>query len=118
MAQKRILIVSQYPLFDKGLEAAIAQQPDLEIIGVCRDLESAYVQLQTCQPDVLLEIFGPDDVTESPMSLLQRFGGCLIRIAATGGSMEVIRRFEVEHISMKDLLNAIRIANFMEETDP
>lgn len=51
MSQKRILIVSQYSLFDQGLRAALSQQPDVEIVGVYRDPEAAYAQAESLRPD-------------------------------------------------------------------
>lgn len=107
MAQKRILIISQYPLFDEGLQVALRQQPGVEVIDVCRDPAAAYVQAQTQHPDVLLVIAGPEGARESIRYLLERFPLCLIRVTATDGSMQVYRREQVDQASLDDLIRAL-----------
>lgn len=51
---KRIFIVSQYPMFGRGLKNLLCQQPDLDIIGWETNLEQAVVQIEQLQPEVIL----------------------------------------------------------------
>jgi cytochrome c oxidase subunit 2 len=107
VGQKRILIVSQYSLFDQGLRSALSQQPDVEVVGVCRDLEEAYGQVQLLEPDVLLLIAGPEVVSDSTFRLLEEVSPSIIRISPTDGTMQVYRRERVDQASLDDLMAAI-----------
>ena len=108
MDPKRLLIVSQYSLFDQGLRAALTQQPDIEVVGVARDLEEAYTQARAQNPDVLLLIAGPDIVHDSAFRLLEDISPSIIRISPTDGSMQVYRREQVDKASLNDLMTAIQ----------
>ncbi|MFQ5858954.1 MAG: hypothetical protein ACE5LU_25420 [Anaerolineae bacterium] len=111
MAQKRVLIVSQYPLFDAAIEAALRQEPEVEVVGVCRgDIEAAYVEAQTLQPDVVLLIARPDAILKSALRLLEEVSDCLIQINATNGLMKVYRRERVNEATVEDLLIALQVA--------
>ena len=107
MGQKLILIVSQYSLFDQGLRSALSRQPGVEVVGVCRDLEEAYVQVQALHLDVLLLIAGPEIVRDSTFRLLEEISPSIIRISPTDGTMQVYRREQVDQASLDDLMTAI-----------
>lgn len=107
MGQKRILIVSRYSLFDQGIRSALSRQPGVEVVGVCRDLEEAYVQAQALHPDVLLLIAGPEIVRDSAFRLLEEVSPSIIRISPTDGTMQVYRREQVDQASLNDLMAAI-----------
>ena len=68
MAHKQLLIVSRYPLFDRGLQARLSRRPGLEVVGVCRDPETAIIQAQTLRPDILVVISEPEDIRGAPFS--------------------------------------------------
>ncbi|GAB4542020.1 MAG: hypothetical protein Kow0063_33490 [Anaerolineae bacterium] len=108
MGQKRILIVSHYSLFDQGLRAALSRQPDVEIVGVCRDLAEAYDRSQTLKPDVLLLIVAPEIADGSAFRLLEEVSPVIIRISPTDGTMQVYRREQVDQASLSDLMTAIQ----------
>lgn len=108
MSQKRILIVSQYSLFDQGLRSALGQQPGVQIAGVCRDPEEAYVQAQTLHPDVVLLIAGPEIVRRAAFRLLEEVSPLIIRISPTDGTMQVYRREQVDQATIDDLMAAIQ----------
>lgn len=108
MGQKHILIVSQYSLFDQGLRAALSQQPDIEVVGVCRDLEAAYAQAQSLRPDVVLVISGPEIVRDSAFHLMEEVSSSIIRISPTDGSMQVYHREQVDQATLDDLMAAIQ----------
>ena len=61
MIHKQLLIVSHYPLFDQGLQAILSRQTSVEVVGVCRDLETAAAQAQTLRPDILVVISEPEE---------------------------------------------------------
>ena len=109
MGQKRVLIFSRYPLFDQGLRAALNRQPEVEIVDVCRDLETAYVQARKLRPNVVLAIAESDIAHDSAFRLLEEVAPCLIRISPTDGSMQVHRRERVDEATLDDLLLAIQV---------
>ena len=108
MSQKRILIVSQYSLFDQGLRAALSQQPDVEIVGVYRDPEAAYARAESLRPDVLILIAGPEITRDSAFRLLEEVSSSIIRISPTDGTMQVYRREHVGQATVDDLMQAIQ----------
>lgn len=108
MGQKRVLIVSQYSLFDQGLRSALSRQPDVEIVGVCRDLDAAYAQAQSLQPDVLVLIAEPEIVRDSAFRLLEEVSSYIIRISPHDATMQVYRREQVDGASLDDLMAAIQ----------
>jgi cytochrome c oxidase subunit 2 len=116
VGQKRILIVSQYSLFDQGLRAALSQQPGVEVVGVHRDLEAAYVEAQSLRPDVLLIIAGPEIVRDSTFRLLEEVSSSIIRISPTDGSMQMYRREQVDQATLEDLMTAIQTTAFQWKT--
>lgn len=108
MSQKHIMILSQYPLFDQGLRAALGQHPAVEIVGVYRDLDSAYSQAKSMRPHVLLLIAGPEIVRSSTFRLLEEVCSSIIRISPTDGTMRVYRRHQVDQATVDDLMTAIQ----------
>jgi cytochrome c oxidase subunit 2 len=108
VGQKRILIVSKYPLFDQGLRAALSRQAGVEVLGVWRDLETAYAQARSLHPDALVLIAGPEVVRESAFRLLEEISPSIIRISPQDGTMQVYRRQQVDQATVDDLLSAIQ----------
>lgn len=108
MAQKRILIVSKYPLFDQGLRAALSRQPGVEVLDVCRDLETAHRQAEALRPDALVLFAGPEVVRESTFHLLEDLSPSIIRISPGDATMQVFRRQQVDQATLDDLLAAIQ----------
>jgi cytochrome c oxidase subunit 2 len=108
VSQKRILIVSQYSLFDQGIRAALGQQADVEVVGVCRNPEEAYALAQSLHPDVLVLIAGPEIVRDSAFRLLEEVSSSIIRISPTDGTMQVYRRENVGQATLNDLVKAIQ----------
>ena len=112
MIQKRVLIVSRHPLFDAAIQAALGQQSDIEVIGVCRDdLEAAHTQAQMLRPDVVLLVAGREAIRQSALRLVEDVSGCLIRVDISDKSMQVYRREQVDQAGLKDLIAVIQIAN-------
>jgi DNA-binding NarL/FixJ family response regulator len=118
MIHTQVLIVSHYPLFDRGLRAILSRQPGVEVVGVCRDLETATAQAQTHHPDVLVVVAEPQDTTllrESTLRQLNGLAPTLIQIDLADNSMQVRRRqpggptvLEMEQVTLDDLVGAIQ----------
>ncbi len=122
MVDKRLLIVSHTPLFDQGLQAALSQRPGVEVVGVCRDLETATAQAQTLRPDVLVVVSEPEDVRrgaalsrESAPRQLKGLAPTLIQIDLADNSMQVYRQepagamlLEMEQATLDDLVRTIQ----------
>jgi DNA-binding NarL/FixJ family response regulator len=51
---KRVFMLSSQPLFSRGLEKLLGQQPDLEIIGREADASQALTCIQALKPDVVI----------------------------------------------------------------
>jgi cytochrome c oxidase subunit 2 len=117
VGQKRILIVSQYSLFDQGIGSALRQQADVEVIGVCHDLEEAYGQAQALHPDVLLIISRPEIVRDNAFRLLEEVSPSIIRISPTEGTMQVYHREQVDQASLDDLMTAIQATAIQFDTE-
>jgi len=119
---KQLLIVSHYPLFDRGLQASLSRRPGVAVVGVCRDRESAVSQAQTVRPDILVVISEPEgdrrDAALSRESALRRLQGLaptLIRIDLADNSMRVYRQppagpalLEMEQVTLDDLVRTIQ----------
>jgi DNA-binding NarL/FixJ family response regulator len=118
MIHTRLLIVSHYPLFDRGLRAILSRQPGVEVVGVCRDLETATAQAQTHRPDVVVVVAEPQDTGLSRESALRQLNGLaptLIQIDLADNSMQVRRQqpggptvTEMEQVTLDDLVVAIQ----------
>ena len=86
----------------------MSQQPDVEVVGVSRDLEEAYAQARALNPDVVLVIAEPDITRSSDFHKVEEFSPSIIRISPTDGSMQVYRREQVDKASLDDLMTAIQ----------
>jgi DNA-binding NarL/FixJ family response regulator len=119
---KQLLIVSHYPLFDQGLQAILSRQTGVEVVGVCRDLETATAQAQTLRPNIVVVISEPEDIRQRPAlsreSALRQLNGLtptLIQIDLADNSMQVYRQqpagptlLEMEQATLDDLVRAIQ----------
>jgi DNA-binding NarL/FixJ family response regulator len=127
---QQLLIVSHYPLFDRGLQAILSRQTGVEVVGVCRDLETATTQAQTLRPNIVLVISEPEDTAlskESALRQLNELAPTLIQIDLADNSMQVYRRqpagpapLAMEQATLDDLVRAIEASadeqNNKEET--
>jgi len=109
--RSRILIISQYPLFDQGIRTALSQQPGVEVVGTYPDPEAALQPARTLSPDVVVVIAEAGEMRESAFRLLEDVAPCLIQISPTDGSMQVYERRQVDRATLEDLMNAIRVAS-------
>jgi len=97
----------------------LGRQPEVEVVGVCRDPEEAYAQAQSLKPDILLLIAGPEIVRDSAFRLLEEVSSSIIRISPSDGSMQVYRREQVDQASLDDLMAAIETtANQLKADQP
>ncbi len=123
MAHKRLLIISHYPLFDQGLQAILSRQPGVEVVGVCRDAETAPGQAQAARPDILVVISEPEAIRrrvaparESAFQHLKELAPTLIQIDLTDNSVQVYRRqpagptlLEIDQATLDDLVRTIQM---------
>ena len=134
MVHTQLLIVSHYPLFDRGLQAILNRQPGVEVVGVCRDLETATSQAQTLRPDILVVISEPEGIRrrvafsrESALQRLKELAPTLIQIDLADNSVQVYGRqpagptlWEMDQATLDDLVKTIQAAadeqNDKEET--
>lgn len=47
-----VLVADDHPVYRQGLERAIAERPELELVGACADGRDALEQIQQLEPDV------------------------------------------------------------------
>lgn len=62
-AMTRVFIISNYPMFGRGLERLLSQDPRLQVMGRETDLDRAIERIRILQPDVV--IFGYSDTGQS-----------------------------------------------------
>ncbi len=126
MVHKRLLIVSHYPLFDRGLQAILNRQPGIDVVGVCRDVETAIGQAQALRPAILVVISEPEDIWQRPalsresafrraFQQLQGLAPTLIQIDLADNSVQVYRRqpagptlLEMDQATLDDLVKTIQ----------
>jgi DNA-binding NarL/FixJ family response regulator len=122
VVHKQLLIVSHYPLFDQGLQAILSQRPDVEVVGVCRDLETVTTQAQALRPDILVVVSEPADARrgaalsrESALRELKELVPTLIQIDLADNSVQVYRQqpagptlVELEQATLDDLVKTIQ----------
>lgn len=69
----RVAIVDDHPLVAAGVAALLAEEPDLEVVGVARDPAAAAELIDAARPDVVVCDVQLGD--ESGFGLLRRYGG-------------------------------------------
>jgi DNA-binding NarL/FixJ family response regulator len=91
----RILIVDDHPLVREGLQAVIALEPDMEVVGEAVDGQSAVRRAAQLRPDVILmdllmpEMSG-DEAIEAILAK-QRAGAPKILVLTSVDNIEVLR---------------------------
>jgi DNA-binding NarL/FixJ family response regulator len=100
----------------------LSRQTGVEVVGVCRDLETATAQAQTLRPNIVVVISEPEDIRQRPAlsreSALRQLNGLtptLIQIDLADNSMQVYRQqpagptlLEMEQATLDDLVRAIQ----------
>jgi hypothetical protein len=105
---KRILIASQYPLLDGGLNAILLNDPRVEAVKVCRgDTNELIRQARDLQTDVILLIGQPEKISNHIVSLLEDVTPCLIGVQTADNSMHIYRRQVLHETELDDIVTAI-----------
>jgi DNA-binding NarL/FixJ family response regulator len=50
----KILIVDDHTMFAEGIATILAQEPDIEVIAICKDSKELFLQLETHHTDIVL----------------------------------------------------------------
>jgi DNA-binding NarL/FixJ family response regulator len=108
VAAKRILLVSQYPLFDAGLNAMLESEPGLEIVGVCRgDTDEIAERALALQAEVILVLSRPGEAPKDATRLLEDVASCLIKVELDQNAVRIFRRHELHDYGLDDVVTAI-----------
>lgn len=59
MPRRRLLLFTELPLFAEGVQAIVAPQTDLELIGTIHQVQSLIPEIRTQRPDLVLIDWGP-----------------------------------------------------------
>jgi DNA-binding NarL/FixJ family response regulator len=88
----RVLVVDDQELVRQGLSGLLATQPDLQIVGEAATGQSAIVQVEQLQPDiVLMDIRMPEmDGVVATREICQRFAATKILVLTTFDDTEYI----------------------------
>lgn len=60
----RVLIVDDHPVVRMGLSAALSQQPEINVVGQCKDIPEMLKALENENPDVIILDLALEDVPE------------------------------------------------------
>ena len=97
MSTIRVLIADDHRLFAEALEAILAAEPDIEVVGRARNGEEAVEQSLVLEPDVILmDIAMPVvDGVEATMRILeQQRGACVLMLTGSNSRTDVARARE------------------------
>jgi RNA polymerase sigma factor (sigma-70 family) len=50
----RVVLVDDHPVVLQGLQALLDRQPDIDVVGACRDTHSALGVIRTARPDIVI----------------------------------------------------------------
>ena len=106
----RVLLVSKYPLFGRGIQSLLCHKPDIEIIGQVEPAQ-AIEQIKDLEPDVV--ITDSNNVTQDPNSVVAfilrtRCPPKLIVLNLEDNSLHIYHGEERTAKGVDDLVAAIR----------
>ena len=93
----RVLIADDHRLFAEALEAILASEPDIEIVGRARNGEEAVEQALRLKPDVILmDIAMPvvDGVEATKRIRADDRGACVLMLTGSNSRVDVARARE------------------------
>ena len=93
----RVLIADDHRLFAEALEAILASEPDIEIVGRARNGEEAVEQALRLRPDVILmDIAMPvvDGVEATKRIRAADRGACVLMLTGSNSRVDVARARE------------------------
>lgn len=107
---KRVCILSRHPLFCKGIEALLAQEPGLEIVNWGMDFQTDVERIRQFPPDVVLVDFDDPTIDLAPTLLCmlrQQLGFCVIGLSLNDNRMTIFHGEHKEVFQVDDLLKVI-----------
>lgn len=93
----RVLIADDHRLFAEALEAILAAEPDIEVVGRARNGEEAVEQSLALEPDVILmDIAMPvvDGVEATKRIRAQQRSACVLMLTGSNSRTDVARARE------------------------
>jgi DNA-binding NarL/FixJ family response regulator len=93
----RVLIADDHRLFAEALEAILAAEPEMEVVGRARNGEEAVEQALTLKPDVILmdiAMPGVDGVEATKLIRQQQHDACVLMLTGSNSRADVARARE------------------------
>ena len=90
----RVLIADDHRLFAEALEAILASEPEIEVVGRARTGEEAVEQALALEPDVILmdiAMPGLDGVEATKLIRRQRRSACVLMLTGSNARTDVAR---------------------------
>jgi len=103
---KRVLILSRWRLWGRGIENLLCQEAGLQVVGCEIDLDKALERIRELQPDVL--VLDSDDPAPEVLRILrQEVGTKIIGLNPEDNTMCIYRGEQREVRRIEDLVEAI-----------
>lgn len=107
----RIFIISNYPMFGRGLESLLRQDNGLEVMGQETNLDRAVERIKNLQPDiVIVDNSGPEQ-QGLPAAVLQildeNSGTKVVGLSLQGNYLSIYQSTRRIITSVEDLVNVI-----------
>ncbi|HSS80529.1 MAG TPA: response regulator transcription factor [Gaiellaceae bacterium] len=93
----RVLIADDHRLFSEALEAILASEPEIEVVGFARDGEEAVERTLALKPDVILmdiAMPGVDGVEATKRIRKQLKRACVLMLTGSNSRTDVARARE------------------------
>lgn len=107
----RIFIISNYPMFSRGLESLLRQGNRLEVIGQETDLDRAIERIKNLQPDVVIvDNSGPGQqgISAAVLQILDENSATkVIGLSLQGNHLSIYQSTRRIITGVEDLMNVI-----------
>jgi DNA-binding NarL/FixJ family response regulator len=107
---KRVFVLSRHSLFSKGIEALLAQNPEIKIVH--REIDRNVVDfIQEYRPDVVIINCDDqeDDLSRAVTCIVKkRLGISVIGLSLNDNRINIYRGQEKQILNLSDILQAIK----------